>query len=123
MSVLLSPCPPTKISYSQWGGRYRDLAEWRAGPNAHLIRKAFEHRRPHKGRKGLKGGGFTLSTPCRTEGRGTDGMLRTASGGGQCHERVHGEICGRAEDYKTVYVHNVVHLTPWAAGKEAHTGK
>lgn len=57
----------------------RDLAEWRAGLNAHLIRKAFEHCRrgavrPHEGRKELKGGGFTLLTLRRTEGRGTGGI-------------------------------------------------
>lgn len=28
MSVLLSPCPPTKISHSQRVGSCRDLAEW-----------------------------------------------------------------------------------------------
>lgn len=28
MSVLLSPCPPTKISYSQWVGSYGHRAEW-----------------------------------------------------------------------------------------------
>lgn len=54
--------------------------------------------RPHEGRKGLEGGGFTLLTLCRTEGRGADGMSTTASGGGQCHTRVQGEICGQAED-------------------------
>lgn len=43
MSVLLSPCPPTKISYSRWAGSYGHLAEWRAGLNAHLIRQVFGH--------------------------------------------------------------------------------
>lgn len=79
MSALLSPFPPTKISHSQQVTSCGDLAERRAG----LRNEASQ---------GPVGGGFTLPTRCRTEGRQADGMLRTASGGDQCHTHVQGEI-------------------------------
>ncbi len=61
--------------------------------------------RSHKGWKGA-GGRIHLVDPCQDEGKGREanGMLKTASGSGQCQIPLQGEICGQAEDYKTVFI-------------------
>lgn len=47
MSVLLSPYPPTKISYSQGVGSYGVLAEWRVGLSTHFGRNGAGRRSVH----------------------------------------------------------------------------
>lgn len=47
MSVLLSPYPPTKISYSQGVCSYGVLAEWRVGLSTHFGRNGAGRRSVH----------------------------------------------------------------------------